>query len=763
MQEFRAERCAGHWLHATLELSSKMSKIYDDVDPDYAATCSDVTLYSNKKGFFKNLADEVVSIAESSGFTDIFERVDERAKLAAVMENEAIMLTLRDAFSRIQPIFRSKDARVSHEKRLAAESALRDGDVTKALTLANQAVFRAPMTDVDDVIDGGVSLALALWARSEVLLKCDKPYAALEDLKVALKERLPLKMRAQYYWRMGHCYKGANESTRAKVSYELAIRLLSKDEDAKNQLQRDIDSLDYAVEKTSFRKNEGIQVTGGAKLSRPSMSNLLRITEEENKGRFVVAAGQIQTGDVLLVDSPYASCLESDYYGSHCSHCFKRLESCDNSAPIWCPNCSAVGFCSVKCRDVAVTTYHSHECKFLDLFIGSGMSVLSHIALRMITQAGLDTSLRIYSNYIDNGIKSTKDDQLGDIEGSMKRLKIKSRKERINRSKRNLKNSDYVVNFDDTKSSENKGSYQDNLETTIGQVYSLCTHSTVRKGQDYLKRVVMAMFLTECLKKGGFFNQLDKGSALRAERTICELIIHNLQLLQFNAHEIYETIRGQHTFSGSKPIYVAVGLYPTGALFNHECYPAVARYFEGNKIVLRAIRRLQPGEIVSENYGPHFLIRNLKERRRALACRYWFRCECIACREEWPTLKQTSSNSAIYLRCQNLDCCYKYQAYAKCLPNRCPRCSTLIDPKLVKLYMTNIDECHSLYQEGTRFMEEEKIEDAITSFCKGVQIFHEVAAPPDRDTHLAQESLRTCFAAFGNVHSISETTLSNVV
>lgn len=62
------------------------------------------------------------------------------------------------------------------------------------------------------VSEGGISLALALWLRSEVLLRCDRPQAALEDLKLALKERLPAKMRAQYYWRMGHCYRGQHRN-----------------------------------------------------------------------------------------------------------------------------------------------------------------------------------------------------------------------------------------------------------------------------------------------------------------------------------------------------------------------------------------------------------------------------------------------------------------------------------------------------------------------------------------------------------------------
>lgn len=56
------------------------------------------------------------------------------------------------------------------------------------------------------------------------------------------------------------------------------------------------------------------------------------------------------------------------------------------------------------------------------------------------------------------------------------------------------------------------------------------------------------------------------------------LILHHLQILQFNAHEIYETRMG---YGGqtcrSKMIYVAVGVYPTAALFNHECEPAVTR------------------------------------------------------------------------------------------------------------------------------------------------------------------------------------------
>lgn len=67
-------------------------------------------------------------------------------------------------------------------------------------------------------------------------------------------------------------------------------------------------------------------------------------------------------------------------------------------APVGCTDCVSVAFCREECRNKALTTYHRYECKFLDLFIGSGMSILSHTALRMITQNSLQTTLKIYKN-----------------------------------------------------------------------------------------------------------------------------------------------------------------------------------------------------------------------------------------------------------------------------------------------------------------------------------------------------------------------------
>lgn len=69
-----------------------MSRIYEDIDPSYAATCSDVTLCSNSKGFFKNLAEELLEIADTDAWLDSFEKVNDGKKVAAVLENKLVII-----------------------------------------------------------------------------------------------------------------------------------------------------------------------------------------------------------------------------------------------------------------------------------------------------------------------------------------------------------------------------------------------------------------------------------------------------------------------------------------------------------------------------------------------------------------------------------------------------------------------------------------------------------------------------------------------
>lgn len=124
-----------------------------------------------------------------------------------------------------------------------------------------------------------------------------------------------------------------------------------------------------------------------------------------------------------------------------------------------------------------------------------------------------------------------------------------------------------------------------------------------------------------------------------------------MQVLQFNAHEVYETKANEKQQLGGikKLMYVGAALYNSAVYFNHSCYPDVVRYFVGKTIVLCTARPLKPGETISENYGPIFTKHTLQQRRRNLQSRYWFKCNCICCTENWPVLDKLNNKARLRL------------------------------------------------------------------------------------------------------------------
>lgn len=130
---------------------------------------------------------------------------------------------------------------------------------------------------------------------------------------------------------------------------------------------------------------------------------------------------------------------------------------------------------------------------------------------------------------------------------------------------------------------------------------------------------------------------------LGTERTIGEY--------EVNVHSKTESILPLNAFPvrfiGAKPIYIGAALYKTGAYFNHDCYPSVGRYFVGSTIVMRATHPMKVGDVVGENYGPIFTKKTLLERSRSLMSRYWFKCECRPCKENWQILDKLNNRARL--------------------------------------------------------------------------------------------------------------------
>lgn len=57
-----------------------------------------------------------------------------------------------------------------------------------------------------------------------------------------------------------------------------------------------------------------------------------------------------------------------------------------------------------------------------------------------------------------------------------------------------------------------------------------------------------------------------------------------------------------------------------------------------------AIRNVEPGEQLTENYGPLYSQNAKDVRRQKLKKFYWFDCNCEACEQNWPVYEDMITN-----------------------------------------------------------------------------------------------------------------------
>lgn len=431
-----------------------------------------------------------------------------------------------------------------------------------------------------------------------------------------------------------------HEKSKSDISVNLFHKLTGLDALRKAKLQTDLQKIEENLKSLNLKNNSKknplpfIQqnLNENSNQIERSTSAKCKLVEsnEARTGKYFVAGEEIETGEVVLIEKAICACLYPKSFGTNCNYCFARLV-----APVGCPDCASVAFCSVECRDAGIKSYHKFECKYLDLLIGSGMSILCHIALKIVIQS-------------------------------------KSPEEAIVNGKK--------------------------------LISSLCVHSDIRTNEDYFKRALMTTFLLRCLQKSEFFGRRTTEAAdpTPKELEIGAIMFSLLQALQFNAHEIYETVcTGDHKFSKTKINYVGVGIYEAGAMFNHECYPSVTRYFNGTHLIYNTIRPHAKGDIIAENYGPIFTKQTIVERQRNLSSRYWFKCECRACTENWPVLDKLSNKCRFKCPTDNCTAAVEYPSDRQKIV-KCRKCKNTVS---LEIPMKFLRESEDNYHEGAQAME----------------------------------------------------------
>lgn len=105
------------------------------------------------------------------------------------------------------------------------------------------------------------------------------------------------------------------------------------------------------------------------------------------------------------------------------------------------------------------------------------------------------------------------------------------------------------------------------------KIYNLVRHEDKRSASSFFQYAIMSHYLISCLKEGGYFGE----NIIKNDfNFIGGLILRNLQLLQFNTHEIFE-LHKEKSGVALKTVFIGAGVYSTLALFNHSCDPGIVK------------------------------------------------------------------------------------------------------------------------------------------------------------------------------------------
>ncbi|XP_037071407.1 LOW QUALITY PROTEIN: SET and MYND domain-containing protein 4-like [Pollicipes pollicipes] len=492
------------------------------IDAGYKRLCSDATLQTKKDGYFMTFDSQPAA----SG--------DEAHKMAVIdagykrLCSDATLQTKKDGY------FMTFDSQVQLEVCRGCSGVLTFCDTT------------------------GDLLSIGFANRSAALLHMGEYALCLRDITAALAAGYPARLRDKLLDRRATCQLKLGEVTASRGTLQelkTALTVVDLNEKKKPVLQAELEQ----------PAPPPLPSRGGHFVS---ASAAVDVAHAAGEGRYAVAAQHVQPGDVLVVEKPHASVLMAEKMSTHCLHCLKRVLT---AFP--CAACSSVVFCSPECA--AAATYHCWECTILDLLQASGMSVLCHLALRLVTS--------------------------------------------------------YLA------------------------VHQLVTLGELRKPEDFFHRTLMAVLLLKHLRMTGYLGEILEDDG-KCSHLIPELkdssLLHHLQLLQFNAHEVGEYVMmepGQ--FKQSRRIYIGVAVYPTVSFFNHSCEGGVSRCLVGDTLVVHSVQHLAPGNHISENYGPVYSHKPLRDRQHWLRSRHWFECKCVACVEDWPDYDQFD-HTKVSIKCQ---------------------------------------------------------------------------------------------------------------
>lgn len=506
-------------------------------------------------------------------------------------------------FELLRAMRQEKDPETSVKKREVGNKAFVGGDLHTAMVNYSRAVVLAS--------ENTQELASAYANRAACLQRLGCPEVALTDLDLAVESGYQHQNMFKLLERRGQCLTMLKRYKEARFAFEEAIsslKLSKLDKKKREKFLKDTrESLEkitveedklsespvQATQSTAEKQKELILNVESQNTKFEAASSSMNVKYQKGRGRFVIAKQDIPVGTTLVVEKPITWAIHPERYGTHCQECLSQIK-----AVIPCKTCCGVSFCSIKCRDIALSSYHRYECGANHVLIASGLNIYPFLTFRLMAKYGLD---HIWS----------------------------------------LK--DRLTSHDDTSGALGDNEYR--TEDFIN-TFNLVCHEDKMDSEDHLLRTFVAVFLLKMLQFNNFFGNFTENEKFEElsekELFLGKLLLHFTNTFPQNVHDIalLQTSEMKRWVNSSEIKSLGAGVYPTCALFNHSCDPSFMRCNFGKGMVSVANRNILAGEEISECYGQMYYSKNLDTRRAELRKHYKFECQCIPCLENWPTIKE---------------------------------------------------------------------------------------------------------------------------
>ncbi|XP_076242049.1 protein-lysine N-methyltransferase SMYD4 isoform X2 [Calliopsis andreniformis] len=471
-------------------------------------------------------------------------------------------------------------------------------------------------------------LSLAYANRSAILIKLHKYEECIQDIDRALTLAYPDNLRAKLYVRKVECLQALKDSNAEEVAKEAQqwLEKMSLNDSNRKKLNEKLTSIRRTPERCNSKKQNTTRHQTVPSLPKiktvnpevPCASNAIMVKYNEKYGRHVVAARKINPGEVIVVEKPYSLLLTPDNTHTHCSNCLEV-----SWANIPCNYCTYTMYCSEECRAAEWKQFHDVECSVFPSMLKMNFSKSDLLCLRLAIQAVRESpsiqELREELKEIDSC-----DDPR--VKGFSKNRIFESNKYR--------------------------------------SLLGLVTNTEKRSVQDLFARSVTASFtlyfLATCTDMFGSPLQQDLSTLVKNTDVtfVGGLILRHKQMIPCNFHSFSEE-------RGLEAAERGVAVMPFCSLINHSCSSNILRHSKSNHIVIYTIYPIEKGEQVFfvhlfksyniyiklycssvlkkiifskilDNYGEHYAITPRDSRQKELLKQYYFKCDCIACQENWP-------------------------------------------------------------------------------------------------------------------------------